>query len=210
MSRFLVLTSPLDRRRTWQFNTCTDTTSLHVNQGRERSWRSADSCTMIYWDTIPTPIFRYSITKLLFQNMARIFHVSRIRLSIGWSSDFGIFSDLVVKIWNSIYQTAVQYSHKNLVSWLRQRTSCITSSNSRNYIFIMPSGTNSQGNSYNTPGGSNSGQGSSYHCKLSLLVPSNLFLMETSKHCNSLFLSLLRMVFAYRLQHERKLLLLER
>eukprot|EP00552_Chaetoceros_brevis_P004648 CAMPEP_0197735368 /NCGR_PEP_ID=MMETSP1435-20131217/583_1 /TAXON_ID=426625 /ORGANISM="Chaetoceros brevis, Strain CCMP164" /LENGTH=70 /DNA_ID=CAMNT_0043323059 /DNA_START=39 /DNA_END=251 /DNA_ORIENTATION=- len=27
----------------------------------------------------------------------------------------------------------------------------------------MPSGTNSQGNSYNTPGGTNSSEGSSYH-----------------------------------------------
>jgi hypothetical protein len=29
----------------------------------------------------------------------------------------------------------------------------------------MPSGTNSQGNHYNTPGGTNSNTGSSYHCK---------------------------------------------
>ena len=31
--------------------------------------------------------------------------------------------------------------------------------------FKMPSGTNSQGNNYNTPGGTNSNSGSSYHCK---------------------------------------------
>ena len=32
----------------------------------------------------------------------------------------------------------------------------------------MPSGTNSQGNNYNTPGGTNSGTGGSYHCKFVL------------------------------------------
>ena len=30
-------------------------------------------------------------------------------------------------------------------------------------------GTNSQGNSYSTPGGTNSSSGSSYHCKYNLL-----------------------------------------
>ena len=34
----------------------------------------------------------------------------------------------------------------------------------------MPRGTNSQGNTYNTPGGTNSNSGSSYHCKFALMA----------------------------------------
>lgn len=35
--------------------------------------------------------------------------------------------------------------------------------------YTMPSGTNDQGNHYNTPGGTNSSQGGSYHCEFALL-----------------------------------------
>lgn len=58
----------------------------------------------------------------------------------------------------------------------------------------MPSGTNSQGNHYNTPGGTNSSSGSSYHCKFAawIRLKSILFLFQASifTHVNALVSSL--------------------
>ena len=48
----------------------------------------------------------------------------------------------------------------------------------------MPrSGTNSQGNSYTTPGGSNSNSGSSYHCKLKIAIPHPTFTVDRMENC---------------------------
>lgn len=52
-------------------------------------------------------------------------------------------------------------SHSFSLAFLQSRQTQTPTNNK--ILAIMPSGTNSQGNNYNTPGGTNSSGGSSYH-----------------------------------------------
>ena len=123
--------------------------------------------------------------------------VVRWHMALGIRYTIGSFA--VVKILSRFPRNGVcKFSHKIYLVVTSTYILHPIPQHKKKFITIMPSGTNSQGNSYNTPGGTNSSQGSSYHCKSSLFLK-QVLCHSIFDHCNSIIFTHVTYMYSFRL-----------